>query len=997
MRIQKRNGEYQPISFDKVSHRIINLANDAELGVITGVDCDIISQKVIRGIVDGISSKELDVLASEICISMSADNPDYGVLASRIAVSNLHKSTPKTFSEAVKILQEEDIVNKDFSKIVAENSQILDEHIVNSRDYLFDLFGFKTLEKGYLLKVLKGDSKTIIERPQYMWMRVAVALHMGDIDKVLETYEHLSLKNFIHASPTLFNAGTKHQQLSSCFLISDSSDSVKGIFKTMGDVAQISKHGGGIGLTCSYVRSEGSIIRGTNNRSDGIMPMLKVYNEISRYINQGQRKGSIACFLEPHHADIEIFLEMKKNTGDVNLRARDLFYGLWVSDLFMKCVEADKEWYLMCPDECPGLVDAYGDAYETLYMSYVEKGLYRKKIQAREIWNSIIVSQIETGLPYMCYKDAVNKKSNQENIGTINSSNLCVAPETMILTSKGYYKIKDLKDKDVEVWNGEKFSKTTVRQTGTNQELIKVNISGNNMLECTPYHKFHVVTSEGKTQKTDAKDLKPGMLLLNCKMPYLSIDANNYFHPLKLLESLIEIKEGNVQISYSDLGDLKNMRYMMNTFGCNPQITTVNNTYNMTLSDDDCMTLLGLGLEFPDITSFTQKNVEREYLTIENIEKTGRISDTYCFNEPERNMGIFNGILTGNCVEIMLNHNNDEYAVCNISTISLGNCVKNGEFNFELLGKLSKIATINLNKVIDINYYPTTETMKSNTNHRPIAIGVQGLYDAFVKLRYPFTSPEAKVLNKKIFECIQYHALKTSCELAKVDGTYSSFDGSPSSKGMFQHNMWGIDEGKLNYDWESLRKDVKKYGLRNSLVTALPPTASTANILGNTSSFETVTTNIFTRSITAGNFMIVNNYLVNDLKNIGMWSEEMKDEIISAGGSIQNIDGIPEDLKLLYKTTWETSQKETITMSADRAPFIDHSQSLNIFMAIPTASKLSSAHFHGWKLGLKTGSYYIRSLPSSTAEMITVSKKKEIKEVIACSIDNKEACVMCEG
>lgn len=772
MRIQKRNGKFEALSFDKVLRRIKNLSNDKNLGIIEDVDCDIVSQKVIREIVDGITSKQLDVLTADICTAMSADNPGYGELASRIAISNLHKSTPKKFSEAVKILASENVVNGEFAKIVKTNSEILDKNIVDSRDYLFDFFGFSTLEKGYLLKVLKKDTKTVVERPQYMWMRVAVALHKNDLPKVLETYEHLSLKNFIHASPTLFNAGTLHEQCSSCYLL-DSEDSVGGIFNTMGKIAQISKHGGGIGLTCSRIRSEGSIIRGTNNRSDGIMPMLKVYNEISRYINQGQRKGSIAVFLEPHHADIEIFLEMKKNTGDVNLRARDLFYGLWISDLFMKYVEEDKDWYLMCPDECPGLVDSYGEAYEELYLSYVEKGMYRKKLKARKIWDQILVSQIETGLPYMCYKDAVNKKSNQENLGTISSSNLCV--------------------------------------------------------------------------------------------------------------------------------------------------------------------------------------------------------------------------------EVLLHHTNDEYAVCNISTISLGNCVNGGRFDFELLGKLSKIATVNLNKIIDINYYPTPETEKSNLAHRPIIVGVQGLYDAFIKLRIPFTSPEAKVLNKKIFECIQYHCLEASCELAQKDGKYSSFEGSPSSKGMFQHNMWGLDEGKLNYDWKKLRKGVKKYGLRNSMLTALPPTASTANIMGNTSSFETITTNIFTRTIVAGNFMIVNKYLVEDLQKLGLWSSEMKDQIISDNGSIQKIKSIPDDLKMLYKTTWETSQKETITMSADRAPFIDHSQSLNIFMAIPTTAKLSSAHFHGWKLGLKTGMYYCRSLPSSTAEKITVSKKVEQKEALVCSLDNKESCEMCEG
>lgn len=772
MRIKKRNGKFESLSFDKIKIRNNKLANDISLGKIKKIDTDLVSQKVIQQITDGISTEELDILSADICISLSIDNPGYGELASRIYTNNIQKKAPLKFSESMETLYKYGIINETFMKNLDKNKDILDESIVSNRDYLIDYFGSKTLEKGYLLNILEKEKNILMETPQYMWMRVSLALHGEDIDSVLETYENLSLKNFIHATPTLFNAGLKRQQLSSCYLLG-TSDDVKGIFKTMGDVAQISKYAGGIGITCSNIRAKGSIIRGTNGRSDGILPMLKVYNEISRYINQaGRRNGSFAMYIDVFHADIEEFLEMKKNTGDVNLRARDLFYGLWVSDLFMEKVEKDDYWYLMCPDECKGLVEAYGEEFKFLYKSYVEKGMYRKKLKARELWTNILIAQIETGTPYICYKDSVNIKNNQKNLGSITSSNLCV--------------------------------------------------------------------------------------------------------------------------------------------------------------------------------------------------------------------------------EVMLYHDDKEYGVCNIATLSLGSCIENGNFNFEKLQNLARIATINLNKVIDLNYYPTPETKKSNLNHRPIAVGVQGLYDAFIKLRLPFTSNEAKTLNKKIFECIQYSALKTSCELAKKDGKYFSFDGSPSSKGIFQHNMWGIDEKDLMYDWESLRKMVMKYGLRNSLVTALPPTASTANILGNTSSFETITSNIFTRTVLSGNFPIVNKYLVDDLIKLNLWNTNIKNQIIMNNGSIQSIDSIPDNIKELYKTSWETSQKDTIDMSADRSPFIDQSQSLNIFMANATIAKLSSMHFYGWKKGLKTGMYYLRSQPISTAEKITIESNYD-EASLSCSIDNKEACAMCEG
>lgn len=779
MHIQKRNGNLEILSFDKILKRIKNICNDKKLGKIKGIDPDIVSQKVINRIYDKISSKELDELSAQIGTSMSIDHPGYGELASRIIVSNCHKQTPDTFSEAVELL--DGVLNERFREKVRENSEILNNFIQTERDYLFDYFGYKTLERSYLLKNTKGQ---IIERPQYMWMRVALSLHMNDIEKALESYEMLSRKYFTHASPTLFNAGTLREQNSSCYLIG-TEDSLDGIFKTMTDCAKISKYAGGIGVHISNIRSRNTIISGTNGKSDGIVPMLKTYNEISRYINQGgKRNGSFAIYLEPWNADIFEFLDLRKNSGDVNLRARDLFYALWVCDLFMKRVEQDLEWQLFCPHECPGLCDTYGEEFEQLYEKYSLEKKMKKTIKARELWEKILASQIETGMPYMAYKDNANRKSNQKNVGIIKSSNLCC--------------------------------------------------------------------------------------------------------------------------------------------------------------------------------------------------------------------------------EIFLYSDHKSTAVCNIATLGLPMYFdEEGNYDYNKLGYAVRILVRNLNNVIDVNYYPTEESEQNNKEHRPIAIGVQGLYDTFVKMKIPFESEEAREVNKKIFECIQYHAIDESCELAKIAGPYKTYEGSPISQGIFQHNMWGVEESSLNYEWESLRTKIKTHGVRNSLLTALPPTASTSQILGNTESFEVITSNIYIRRVMGGNYPVINKHLVKDLIDKKLWSNEIKDQIIENDGSIQKIDSIPEDIKNLYKTTWETSQKATIALSAERAPFIDHSQSLNLFMAIPTISKLSSAHFYGWKKGLKTGMYYLRSKPASKAEKFTIQRKYpsenrvDISEITkteeACSLENPGSCEMCSG
>lgn len=1183
MQIKKRNGSYESLSFDKVLKRIRSLANDAILTPIHGIDSDLVAQKVVNQIYDGVSSKELDELAGELSIAMSSTHPGYGELASRIVISNAQKSTPGTFLEAMEILHAGGIINDTLVQNARVHCDRINETIDYTRDYLFDYFGYKTLERSYLLRV--GDK--VIERPQYMWMRVALGIHRDNLDLALETYCLLSQKYFIHASPTLFNVGTKREQLSSCFhentivattnrgpvkikdveigdsvvthlgnvkkvsqlhknLLGDrkfydlsiqktapikvtgnhklwclskenehtkpewksvedlqegdyigipnkiqktehketldildfkgvidkrneveyerkydinfdeksifikstreviypeskstfdyppinrfwkidddfakfigifysngrvllewkeiilpdkwviysmgielvfcegdhakkdliefckntgkklfgltafekteydyeherpftsirynspfiglifkecfgrshhnkkiwneiyswnknliqsllegftcdknpkkllnenfvksfyylsrnnncevafavketetlsrsnltvrlcdgdgndelckeciknesslkkvdgfrflkfeskteivedlpeyvytlgveddhsynvegiiaqncyllgTEDSLEGIFKTITDCAKISKYAGGIGIHVSNIRARGSLIKGTNGKSDGIVPMLKTYNEVSRYINQGgKRNGSFAIYLEPWHADILEFLDLRKNTGETNSRARDLFYALWVCDLFMMAVERDEDWYLMCPQECEGLQDAYGEKFNELYISYVHAQKYKRVIKARDLWAKILNTQIETGMPYMSYKDHVNNKSNQKHLGTIKSSNLCN--------------------------------------------------------EITLYS-----------------------------------DANSY-------------------------------------------------------------------------------------------------------------------------------------GVCNIATIGLPKFVENGTFNFDKLKLVTKVLVRNLNNVIDINYYPTPETERNNLENRPCALGIQGLYDVFMMLKIPFDSPEASTLNKRIFECIQFSAIEESCELARLLGPYPNYQGSPMSQGWFQHNFWGVDENALYCNWSALREKVMKYGVRNALLTSLPPTASTSQILGNTESFEVLTSNIYKRKVLKGEYPIVNKHLVHDLLNLGLWNDDLRDNIILHDGSIQNIPGIPDNVKKLYRTTWEISQKVTIQLSADRAPFIDHSQSLNIFMAVPTVARLSSMHFYGWNLGLKTGSYYLRSRPISTAMKFSVQTNSDLIKPIAestalsCSIDNRDACEMCSG
>jgi len=790
MFVIKRDGKRESVKFDKITARIEKLCYGFHL-----VDPIDVAKKVIEGLFDGVTTSELDNLAAETAASLTTKHPDYALLASRIAVSNLHKNTIKSFSETMRKLYEyvdektgknSSLIAEDVWQVIQDNAELLDSTIIYDRDFGFDYFGFKTLEKSYLLKV---EGK-IVERPQHLFMRVSVGIHKEDIESAIKTYHLMSERWFTHATPTLFNAGTPKPQMSSCFLLTMKDDSIEGIYDTLKQTAKISQSAGGIGLSIHNVRATGSYISGTNGTSNGIIPMLKVFNDTARYVDQGggKRKGAFAIYLEPWHADVFDFLDLRKNHGKEEMRARDLFYALWVSDLFMRRVEANEDWSLFCPHEAPGLADCWGKEFEALYEKYEKEGRARRTVKAQELWFAILDAQVETGTPYLLYKDAANGKSNQQNLGTIKSSNLCT-----------------------------------------------------------------------------------------------------------------------------------------------------------------------------EIMEYTDAN---------------------------------------------------EVAVCNLASLALPRYIQNGVFDHNKLYEVTYQAAINLNKIIDNNYYPVEEARYSNLRHRPIGLGVQGLADTFIQLRMPFESEEAKKLNIEIFETIYFAAMTASKDLAIKDGAYETFKGSPLSKGQFQFDLWNIKPESGRWDWENLRLDVMNHGVRNSLLVAPMPTASTSQILGNNECFEPYTSNIYTRRVLSGEFIVVNKYLLRDLVNRGLWDTEMKDKIITANGSIQDIAEIPADVKELYKTVWEIKMRSIIDMAADRGAYVCQSQSLNLFINAPNASKLTSMHFYAWKKGLKTGMYYLRTQAASQAVKFTVENQggknmdAVIPEVVAeltndvpagpsCSME--EGCVTCSA
>ena len=1103
MKVLKRNGQPEEMLFDKVTKRISKLNSEPEFTPLH-VQPDKVAQKVFSSMYDGISTAEIDNLTAEVAIGMITEHPDYETLAMRVTVSNLQKNCPKTFSDAMVALHSKGIVSDNFMKSLKLD---IDSWIRPKRDYLFGYFGIKTLQKGYL-----NEGET----PQYLFMRVALGIHGDDYARVRETYDLMSQKYFTHATPTLFNAGTPRPQMSSCFLVAMKDDSIDGIYDTLKECAQISKWSGGIGVHCSNIRANGSKIHGTNGIADGIVPMLRVFNNTARYVNQGggKRKGSFAIYLEPWHADIMEFLELRLNQGDEEMRCRDLFTAMWIPDLFMQKVEADGDWHLMCPHECPGLPDVYGPKFNELYQQYVDQGRFRKCVKARAVWDAILKSQVETGTPYMCYKDSVNAKSNQSNIGTIKSSNLCVAPETKILTKSGYSRISALSGHNVDVWNGEEWSNVKVQKTSESAHLIRVNMSDGTFIECTEYHKFHIQVGYGnKTEIKEAATLAPGDKLIKWTPPIVSLerdapDWDPYTHGFfcgdgtyhatyggsktipgvslygekkKLIDYLdVRTTSGNedaqgrlnmllqynlpekfsvplyesvttrlqwfaglcdadghtqgcpgnptqksISVASIHLSFLRKIQLMLQTLGTSSVIGLLREAGETELPDGNggkkmfdtqtCWRLVvsALGVETLIRSGFKTHRLDlsdfipvsrdvRQYVRVVSIEDNNRWDKTYCFNEPKRHMGIFNGILTGNCTEIMEVSEADETAVCNLASISLPAFVipktyRYGEedgpgFNFAKLQWVAEIVTRNLNRVIDRNYYPTAAARKSNLRHRPIAIGVQGLADVFMMMGLSFDEPNARALNQEIFKVIYSGALRASAELARIDGPYETYDGSPASKGLFQYHMWD----KMPDGFEEVENLVRLHGLRNSLLVAPMPTASTAQILGNNEAFEPYTTNIYLRRTLAGEFVMVNKHLIKDLQSIGRWSPEIKTEIVRQGGSVQTLD-IPDRLKEIYRTVWEIPQKSIIEMAADRGAFIDQSQSLNIFMENPTPAKLTSMHFYGWRKGLKTGMYYLRTRAKARAQQVTVPVAPTAEQVLACSLANPGSCEMCSG
>jgi ribonucleotide reductase alpha subunit len=902
MYVVKRDGSRVPVSFDQIQSRVRSLSVGLD-----HVNPDLVAQKVCNQLQDGMETRVLDEFAAETCAMMqSRYHPNYGLLAARILIDNHQKNTPETMLECVeKLYHDQSIISDELHDLVCTDPAAYELMIEYSRDFMFDYFGFKTLERAYLLK----KDGVVIERPQHMWMRVAIQLHGKDTGRVKETYDALSQGYFIHATPTLFNSGTAHPQLSSCFLLTMKDDSIKGIYETLGDCAQISKWAGGIGLSIHNIRARGSKIHGTNGESTGIVPMLKVFNDTAKYVNQGgKRNGSFAIYLEPWHADIEDFLRLKLNQGAEEDRARDLFYGLWICDLFMQRVEADEQWTLMCPHECPGLADVHSDKFVELYTKYEREGKGRRSVSAKKLWQMVLDAQIQTGTPYLCYKDAANAKSNQQHLGTIKSSNLCVAPETMVEVKleDGSHHTKivpicSLEGESVKVWNGNQFSRVTVKMTGNQQKLLKVVVEVNNIyktLYCTEYHKFILPTDKdiAKCQRVEAKDLTPNIVLMGY---------------------------------YADDGDRQWM---------------------------------------------SQKVI--------SVEFDGRYDDTYCFNEPLNHAGVFNGILTGNCTEIMEYTAPDETAVCNLGSLALPKFIENGVFNFEKLRYYTAVLARNLDIVIDKNFYPTPECRNSNMKHRPIGIGIQGLADVFAILRMPWTSPAAAKLNREIFENIYFAAAMSSMartiELSEQTHLgflerkpHPSFPGSPASKGQLQYHLWN-EKPVTDLAWETLELAIKTNGIRNSLLVAPMPTASTSQILGNNECFEPFTSNLYTRRVLAGDFVVVNKYLVEDLVKLNLWTSETRTSIIANNGSVQGMFELPSEIRELYKTAWEIPQKVLIDMSRARAPFICQSQSLNLFLSEPSYAKMSSMHFYAWKAGLKTGCYYLRTRAVSSAQKFTV-------------------------
>ena len=1023
MRVTKRDGELQDMSFDKILTRIKKLGKEAN---ITQMNYSALVIKIIDQLYDTIQTTKIDELTAQQCASNASQHPDYNTLAGRIVVSNHHKNTDASFSYTMERLysfidvegMHAPLISKKYWDIVSANRSLLDSMIDYDRDYLIDYFGFKTLERAYLFKIY-GQ---VVERPQHLWLRVSLGIHGEDMDSVRETYDRMSKKYMTHATPTLFNACSPKSQLSSCYLIQMEDDSVDGIYNTLKNCAQISKYSGGIGLHINNIRSSGSHINGTNGKTNGIVPMLKVFNATAKFINQGgKRNGSFAIYLEPWHSDIREFLELKKNHGDEEMKARDLFYALWICDLFMERIKDDKDWSLFCPRECPNLDGVHGQTFVDLYTKYETEGRAKTVIKARDLWYLIMDAQMETGTPYLLYKDAANSKSNQQNIGTIKSSNLCVSPETLVLTDKGHIRIDSLKDKNVNVWNGTEWSEVIVKKTGESQEVIKIYTDDGLNITCTPYHKFYIqrTYSDKSVCEVEANNLTAGDKLIKGNYPIIDgVDTmlypytHGFFCGDGTYRNIPDISEKQVVpcdtcsiktkldwfAGYCDAGGILSLnetdeqlhvssinreflikvKMMLQTCSINPNVDCESEEplYRLLVTSYDLYQLVQHGFQ-PHrlIISGTkpQRNAS-QFVKILKVVNKNRISDTYCFTEPKRNIGIFNGILTGQCAEIIEYSDNDETAVCNLASIALPAFVNKETrvFDYDELIVVARMVADNLNKIIDVNYYPTIQTETSNMRHRPIGVGVQGLADTFILMDIAFHSEEAKKINKLIFETIYFAVLTKSNELAMRDGAYSSFQGSPASKGILQFDMWKVSPDSGRYDWTTLKQSIVCHGLRNSLLVALMPTASTSQILGYNECFEPLTSNIYSRRTLAGEFVVANQYLMRDLIGLGMWNDQIKNNIIENKGSIQQITTIPQHIRDKYKIVWEIPMKHIIDMSADRGAYICQSQSLNLWMEDPNYNALTSMHFYAWKRGLKTGIYYLRRKAKHQAQQFTI-------------------------
>ena len=1026
MRVIKRNGKAEDVSFDKITRRIEFLLYG---GLKKNIDPVSISKEVIDRIHDGITTTKLDEIAAEICVTKTMTHPDFGVLASRIAINNYQKNTPNSFLEVMDRLRNnkgengEDwpLIGEDFFKTCRKYAGEIESKLNHARDYLIDYFGFKTLQNAYLMKI---NGKPV-ERIQHMWMRVALFLNQNNLSLAIATYELLSQKFYTHATPTLFHAGCVYPQLSSCFLLGVE-DSIDGIFSAVKQCAQISKWAGGIGVHISNIRSNGMKIRKTNGESSGIVPMLRVFNMTAEYVNQaGRRKGSFAFYIEPHHPDILDFLELKLNHGAEEKRARSLFYALWISDYFMTCVSENKEWYLLDPDRCPGLGDAYGAEYEKLHNDYVNQGKFERKIKARDVWDAMIRTQTEKGVPYVLFKDAVNNKSNQKHYGTIKSSNLCVAGDTQILTSKGYFPIKSLENQEVMVWNGEQFSETIVKKTGENQDLIRVTVSNGSVLRCTPYHKFWVQDRYGSSIEKEARLLGASEFVTPFSVPDengdLAVMDNLFITGVCILQEKEDTYCFNEPLKHKGIfnGILTGNCTEIVEFS-SPDETAVCNLSSISLPNFVIKPkfseyFMGDPVGDIKIIIYTVKKCNWCRLTKGWLKENGLKFTERCLHAEEEKQEIkekFNITTFPQIVKVVENCNVCESHPEGSKTreVLVGgftelNQIVRPVFNFKKLHEVTSLVTRNLNTVIDLNYYPTRQTKNSNMKHRPIGIGIQGLADVFIMMKMPFESDEARELNKKIFETMYHAALETSIELAREQGRYETFDGSPLSQGKLQFDLWEEfrnpqDEYQFSltgdWDFEKLREDAKVHGARNSLLLAPMPTASTSQILGNNECFEPYTSNVYTRRVLAGEFLVINKHLVKDLINCNLWSQHIKQKIVYYKGSVQNIKEIPSFLKKIYKTVWEIKQKTIIDLSADRGHYICQSQSMNIHIAEPTKKLIHNVLFYGWKRGLKTGMYYLRSRPAADAQQVSIDPEtvRKIKEEDA---EEEELCIMCSA